>query len=578
VLALALAGVISGLWWVAHLSLATQRSYSAVEAASLAAAEDLSKIVVNDPYYGYVALSDYAPIGKYAVAADGEPLPVLGINTIVATARLQMLIADQAGNAELRILAQEDVEAARHAAELLSSALNASIDPQSGYQAHDCDGNIVRPFDDALEAYLKSVDNASPTKGTKICKFQLSMGWLKNGGDSNTRAPIPEDMSEMSLTRKFGGNYRAFTDIPACGESFYFAGLSTQPSLADISQFMNPDGKRFCSIVKVDADVLITPAGCNEHSNPETYVRTSACAEPFSLPDNSTPGLLAINFMHGLVPGIASIQDILNDKQLNANKVEILIADGGDFPVDITAKLIPTSESDSIVSISQVFAIGFHDWLRTAHSRPRIDSVLNTISTSFGDSAQLGPGSRQYPTLFYEIDPNGNIRISNLRENPFFAVDTLDASDVNRRDPRARFCACTYDRQNYAVNYDAIMTGAESWMMVYRDYARTLGTFAGGKHAGQVLPGDPVNWCELAQFASSPLQALEKGKGELALGLQACGQMNDQGAVMLDGAYFSKRDGNALARQPRKSHYSGGLAAYFELSSPLSKDFNSDES
>ena len=106
-------------------------------------------------------------------------------------------------------------------------------------------------------------------------------------------------------------------------------------------------------------------------------------------------------------------------------------------------------------------------------------------------------------------------------------------------------------------------------MMVYRNYTRKLGTVLGGKHAGQVFSGDPVNWCELSQFSSAPEQALEKGRGEQALGLQLHGQMYDDRAVMLNGAHFTKTNGCVLSHQPRRSYYSGGLAVYFELSSPL---------
>jgi len=80
---------------------------AAIDVASLAAAKDLSKIVVEDPYFGFIALSDYAPSGKHnphrlfqsagattdghadaGVHAawhdgrDGFPMPVRSINTI----------------------------------------------------------------------------------------------------------------------------------------------------------------------------------------------------------------------------------------------------------------------------------------------------------------------------------------------------------------------------------------------------------------------------------------------------------------------------------------------------------------
>jgi len=70
-----------------------QRYQQAIESAALRAATELSEIVINDPYFGFISLSDQKPIGQATFAADGEPLPVHGINTIIATTRLDYLIA-----------------------------------------------------------------------------------------------------------------------------------------------------------------------------------------------------------------------------------------------------------------------------------------------------------------------------------------------------------------------------------------------------------------------------------------------------------------------------------------------------
>jgi hypothetical protein len=80
------------------LIMVRQKSVLAVEAASLAAASDLSSLVVNDPNYGYIALSDFAPSSTKLMGEDGKPLPVTGINTILATARYNMLIGKHLNN------------------------------------------------------------------------------------------------------------------------------------------------------------------------------------------------------------------------------------------------------------------------------------------------------------------------------------------------------------------------------------------------------------------------------------------------------------------------------------------------
>src|ERR1700679_4027494 len=74
---------------------------TAIEAASLAAARDLSMIAVNsnsagtNSNYGWISLSDYAPVTSTTLATDQWDTPVRSINTILGTIRLDLIIADQ---------------------------------------------------------------------------------------------------------------------------------------------------------------------------------------------------------------------------------------------------------------------------------------------------------------------------------------------------------------------------------------------------------------------------------------------------------------------------------------------------
>ena len=64
----------------------------AAQASAIAAASKLSNIVIADKRWGYVSLSDHSACGSATKAPDNEPLPVTGINTIIATVRLEKLI------------------------------------------------------------------------------------------------------------------------------------------------------------------------------------------------------------------------------------------------------------------------------------------------------------------------------------------------------------------------------------------------------------------------------------------------------------------------------------------------------
>ncbi|NJL73487.1 MAG: hypothetical protein HC888_19155 [Candidatus Competibacteraceae bacterium] len=75
---------------------------TAIEAAALAAARDLSMIAIDTPDYGFVSLSDSAPIGSTTAAADNFYTPVRSINGIIGTLRLDMIIADKLGDVNLQ--------------------------------------------------------------------------------------------------------------------------------------------------------------------------------------------------------------------------------------------------------------------------------------------------------------------------------------------------------------------------------------------------------------------------------------------------------------------------------------------
>jgi hypothetical protein len=84
------------------------RTQNIVDAAGLIAANDLSRIILNDENFGYVSLSNYPPVGKETLADDGEPLPVTGINTLIGTIRQNAIIARELGNETMEHLSETD--------------------------------------------------------------------------------------------------------------------------------------------------------------------------------------------------------------------------------------------------------------------------------------------------------------------------------------------------------------------------------------------------------------------------------------------------------------------------------------
>jgi hypothetical protein len=81
---------------------------SAIEAAALAAAKDLSAIAILDPNFGWIGLSDSSPVGTATAARDGFYTPVTGINTLFGTIRLDLIISDYLEDPLMNQLAVND--------------------------------------------------------------------------------------------------------------------------------------------------------------------------------------------------------------------------------------------------------------------------------------------------------------------------------------------------------------------------------------------------------------------------------------------------------------------------------------
>lgn len=386
---------------------ASHQHLTAVEAAGLAAAQDLSRIVVKDPNYGYIALTDYPPIGaattanEGAVPTDGRPLPVTGINTIMGTARLDSIIASEIGNADLQALAKKDAQNAAAAAKLLQDCLETALadtstpdtstkktiagtggtDPRSG-PFTDMDGNVISPYQDARTAYMANLSTMANGGKPVVNSFNLQLGFLANGGTTLTAVPQPVTKSQTDNATRQGDFYKAFVEVPVTGATtkFYFAGLSAQPALIDARQFRRrvATDPVVCSAVRVEAEHTVERV----EQTTQAVVKTIACAEPAGTSDTYPPGVYSLGFPDGLVPGIGTIKDLF-DSPMMTGTGDVVTATGADWPYDPNSTLVDgkitvgggTGETGS-PTVSQMFIDGFHGWLRTGRTRPRVDSVV----------------------------------------------------------------------------------------------------------------------------------------------------------------------------------------------------------
>jgi hypothetical protein len=168
------------------------RVQNVVDAAGLLAANDMSRIVINDPNFGYVALSNYAPIGKATAAADGEPLPVTGINTLVGTIRQNTILANDLNNTTMATLAENDRADLQQTIDTLNSTLSQALSGKSKNENVDIQGTKIDPLQDVTK-YLK----ANLPANVELESIKLSNGWLKDGGRTTIPVMKPIQLAQV---------------------------------------------------------------------------------------------------------------------------------------------------------------------------------------------------------------------------------------------------------------------------------------------------------------------------------------------------------------------------------------------
>jgi hypothetical protein len=515
------------------------RIQNAVEAACLLAANDVSRIVINDQTFGYVSLSNYPPVGKATCALDGEPLPVIGINTLVGTIRQNTLVARSLDNGTMLSLADADRISLGSTIKSLNKTLENSLSEKNKTKYFDIQGNLVDPVKDVKALLKENLPN-----NVTVESIKLSNGWLTNGGGSTIPIPQPKELAEVKPDQIQLSKYKPFMDIKVDNRSFTFAGLGSTASLVKESKFKAADDKHICSIINIECVVSIEnlwdkllPFANGIH----TKLHFTACGEPYSNPDIGPPGVMTLRFSGASVPGMQSWSDLLNANNFHDNQVVTYDVVGGDYPTDPDARM-NQYYPDVQPSTAQQFSEHLYYWLRNGHLRPRIDAVLAMLDDQFSKNPING-------IYIYEFDRGGYISRRILARDPFPIGVTSESQ--------------------FSATANTNIRNGLTPVVVFRNNVKNIGTTSGGKHAGQPLPGYPLNWCELQDFGCDEQAALNACKGRLGTKLTLVdpeGWATPTDAINnVNYNLFKTFDGKTLFMQPRRSFYSGGLALDIEI-------------
>ncbi|MBZ0189424.1 MAG: hypothetical protein K8F91_24475 [Candidatus Obscuribacterales bacterium] len=469
---------------------------SPIESAALAAAESLSKIVIDTADCGFVSLSDYPDGGTATLAKDGYCLPVKGINTLIGTARLNLIVADNLEQTLMEEFAEQDLKQSLSAKDELVTALKRSLKGESKYK--DLNGKPVNPSKAALLAYK--------AKSKKQISIHLSLGCLEGGAQTNVPVPTANKLACVPTEMQEEGFYRAFTNIPFKKVDFVFGGIGKTLAIVDSSKWIE-------NIIDLPYQFpTIVRAKASSAGNKSDHAEEIACAQPAGN-DILIPsvGALTLSFPDGPVPEIKHPRDCYLNESLNSadnDTIDLLSAQNGDYPIDSLSHMIalnwPLSSAKSCEPMANIWRLALHDWIRRAGPRANIGSVVQMQSIALDlpkPSKVMWSGPLESGRTYSPIEPisAGIIHVFEFDQDGFviYKSKILAPHPLNTSSQNQLYAECFGALKYSDIGVHSVMlplvprpkrcTMRAVWDVYIRDEVRHPGIQKGGKHGGQPI-------------------------------------------------------------------------------------------
>ncbi|MBK9140957.1 MAG: hypothetical protein IPM23_00575 [Candidatus Melainabacteria bacterium] len=492
---------------------------TAIEAAALAAAKECSNVVILNNQFGYVGLSDSAPDGTATAAGDNYYTQVHGVNTIIGTTLLDYIIATQLGNAEMQALALQDLNRARTAANQLVTALQDAI--TVGGSASDKDGNTIRPYVAAEQAYTSNQIRMTGSSSYQPGSLQLSLGVLAGGAATNIKTPTGWAGSFAS-SATVGQYYKSYVPVTFNARTWVFAGVGDSLKLVDPKKW----AATASGVPWQHPTVILAQAVQDINDNGTTRsVRTAAAAQPASVYDpRPNPGALVIAFPDGPPDG-ACAQNRVSDLYGGClsdgdDDSDMYVALSGDYPVDPVSLVAQDTTgwpipSDTAKQAANACKIAVYDWIRRAGTKANVGAVVNMHSTTFNPpnppTVSWPPGvagAKPIPNgvaHIFRFNSYGNVTYQSkeIKPAPFYVVSEnqalFESFEVLTNGAASDLEISPIDLGPPIMDSDGKVTLLRKYDLFIRDYARKPSVVTGGQHAGEPIddslisrrPADP---------------------------------------------------------------------------------------
>lgn len=459
-------------------------THTAVEAACLQAAKDLSSVVIDGPV-GRLSLVDDVPVKRPYIPSrntysDATPKAspkseevrqVKSVNTLLAEIRLRALIASQPEilNSTMSYRAAADLQLARSSISALRYRLINTLSNQM--PVFDKQGQEVNIQRNVANAY----SNNQQKLGRIYCRLEnlsFRLGTINTLQDStiNTLStPRPADCDPE--TANGGGFYKAYRKYQVPGlpfEQVEFVPDCRKSKLVDNATFVPlADSGSFPCAVQIEGDEVVTmiaPAGDNKPQTTKVHFKATAqCpAGPMDGENQlqaSPSGAFLLSFPQGFpsVPfedklNFYSLVNIMNASELEPTNVESKspyrfwngqsagiwrVAANGTVPGSGSLVAKPYLNIKDRTSDDPSVALSFlvYDWLASLGLKPNVESVIKALTFDLRAYRHY----RHNPSIEFSIIsslPNIQPARAEYGEQNAVVSALLDVDPTGKNDPR----------------------------------------------------------------------------------------------------------------------------------------------
>lgn len=396
-----------------------KEAQNAIDASSLAAAKEMTSIVVD------------GPMGRMALAEDPEgdsKWPVYGVNTVMATLRVDAIIARELNNKTLAYLVQNDLTQTNQALSVLTQRIKSSA--AGGTSAYDRNGKQVNIRQKAYDAYIASNKAMAGTTNAPE-NFTITLGTISAAsGQAKTNTPIPNpeslDTVSFNATNSYSKGsqkyYLGNVDISVPGmpvsaggsSTVRFAPVGNQPALLEQGLFSQLSGSDVPIAVQVSCDQPVKAIADPKVETSKTAVHTTSYAQAGNRAVLQQPGVLEMAFPAGIptnpvsVSGgtvdFSSVKSIMNSStsdvlngQLQSTKSgwtdsgKWYQVKGGPNPGGGTLEQAAFKGIKGLDQGDPSLALNccVYDWLRSCTNLPNIQKVLDVLDSKFALSIAM---------------------------------------------------------------------------------------------------------------------------------------------------------------------------------------------